>query len=218
MKKALIATLKVAVPLALGLWLVVFFYRQLDEKQKEELFLAFRQANWWWLGLTVLIGWSSHLVRAWRWRYLLDHLGHRVSLWNAYNATMSGYFMNMVLPRAGEATRAVMLYRAEKVPFEKGFGTIMAERAVDMILLLSIAALTVLLQIEKIDLFRERIDLFRSEQKVDQSGNAMVWIAAAAVTVILLAGWLIITRPVIRQRLLATASGFMAGLRSVIQT
>ncbi len=218
MKKALIATLKVAVPLALGLWLVVYFYRQLDESQKEELFLAFRQANWWWLFLSVLIGWSSHLVRAWRWRYLLDHLGHRVSLWNAYNATMSGYFMNMVLPRAGEATRAVMLYRAEKVPFEKGFGTIMAERAVDMILLLSIAALTILLQIEKLDLFRERIDLFRSGQGSTENGNSTVWIVAAAIVLVLLAIWLIGTRPVIRQRLLATASGFMAGLRSVLQT
>ena len=112
---------------------MLYFYRQLDEQQRVELFEAFSRANWWWLLLSILFGWMSHMSRAWRWRYLLDSMGYRPGFWNCYHATMSGYFMNLLIQRAGEASRAALLYRREKVPFVKGFGSIVAERAVDMI-------------------------------------------------------------------------------------
>ena len=75
MGKAVIGALKVLVPLALGLWLVYYFYAQLDEGQRTELFTAFGQANWGWLLLSMVLGWGSHLSRAWRWRYLLRPMG-----------------------------------------------------------------------------------------------------------------------------------------------
>jgi uncharacterized membrane protein YbhN (UPF0104 family) len=164
MRKAVIGALKVLVPLGLGIWLVLYFYRQLDAEQRSQLFMAFRQAEWGGLLLSVALGVLSHMSRAWRWRYLLSPLGHNVGFWNAFNAVMSGYFMNMLIQRAGEVSRAVLLDRAEKVPFEKGFGTILGERAVDMMMLLGIAGLTVLLQLDKFDLFQARIAAFRAEQ------------------------------------------------------
>jgi glycosyltransferase 2 family protein len=222
MKKALIATLKMVVPLALGVWLILYFYNQLDPAQREDLFLAFRQANWWWLVLSVLLGWCSHLSRAWRWRYLLEHLGHRTGYWNAYNATMTGYFMNMLLPRAGEASRAVMLYRAEGVPFEKGFGTIMAERAVDMLILLAIATLTIALQLDKLDLFRQRIADFQAQQgpaeEVSSRGSMGLWVAVILVLLFSAGIWLLVTRPALRARLRSAAYGFWEGIRSVFST
>ncbi len=221
MKKAVVNGLKVLIPLALGVWLVIYFYRQLDEQQRQDLFLAFRQANWWWLGVSMFLGWCSHLSRAWRWRYLLGHMGYHVDYWNSYNSTMTGYFMNMLLPRAGEASRAVMLYRAEGVPFDKGFGTIMAERTVDMLILLSIAAITVLLQIDKLHLFEERITRYRSSQTIAEGTTPempWIWIAAGAVVVVLLISWVIFTRPLLRARILKAAYGFFEGLRSVLRT
>ncbi len=218
----LIATLKVVVPLALGIWLVIYFYRQLDQQQRRDLFVAFGQANWWWLGLSVILGWLSHLSRAWRWRYLLGHMGHHVGLWNSYNATLSGYFMNMVLPRAGEATRAVMLYRAEGVPFEKGFGTIMAERTVDMLILLSIAAITIALQFDRMDLIQARVESFRnSGNTTEDVPTTSPFLPIAIGLLILIAGFVLRAlwqRPAFRARVRSTASGFMDGLRSIIRT
>ncbi len=225
MKKGLIAGLKVLVPLALGIGLVVYFYDKLSEKQRADLFTAFRSADPIWLVLSVFFGWCSHLSRAWRWRYLIGHLGYRSSFWNAYHAVMSGYFMNMVLPRAGEASRAVMLYRAEGVPFEKGFGTILAERAVDMIILLSIAAITLALQLERLELFKERIDNFRFQDQIDRfNGNVEesnswgIIITSIVILLVLIGLWFIITRPAIRLKLRSAARGFLDGLRSVIRT
>ena len=68
MKKTLIGILKVVVPLGLGIWLVLYFYRQLDPTQRAELFDAFARANWWWLLISILFGWMSHGRRPWHWR------------------------------------------------------------------------------------------------------------------------------------------------------
>jgi len=220
MKKAIIGGLKMVVPIALGVWLVLYFYRQLDEAQRAELFDAFGRANWWWLLLSIVLGWMSHMSRAWRWRYLLDSMGYRPGFWNCYHATMSGYFMNLLIQRAGEASRAALLFRREKVPFAKGFGSIMAERTVDTILLLCLFALTVLLQLDKLDLFQERIASFMEGQgPAETSGFPWLWLIAGVLA--LGAGvttYLMISRPIFHARVMEILRGFAEGLRSVTRT
>ncbi len=221
MKKALVAGLKIVVPLAVGIWLGVHFYRQLDEAQRAELFSAFGQANWWWLSLTVLLGWASHASRAWRWRYLLDHMDHRVGFWNAYHATMTGYFMNLLLPRAGEASRAVMLRRTDGVPFEKGFGTILAERAVDMVMLAAITLGTLALQVDKLGTIRARIAAFNAdgaeEEVVAKDGHMLWWLIGGALLALAL-GAFVWSRPAWRARLRQAVAGLAAGIASVFRT
>lgn len=221
MKKVLFGLLKVALPIALGVWLVFYFYDQLDEKQRGELFTAFGQANWWWLLGCVSLGWLSHMSRAWRWRYLLEPMGHRVHFWNSYHAVMTGYFMNMLLPRAGEASRAVTLYRSEGVPFERGFGTILAERAVDMVMLLSIAGVTLALQLDKLDLLQERIAQFRAGQTQGADQEPSFWlpvILGAVLLGLIAAAYFVWTKPALRARSMEAVRGFITGVRSVLQT
>jgi hypothetical protein len=55
---------------------------------------------------------------------------------------MIGYVVNMTIPRAGEASRAVMLQQSDEVPFVKSFGTIIMERLVDLLLLGIISLIT----------------------------------------------------------------------------
>lgn len=221
MKKQASAILKVIIPLALGIWLVFSTYNGLDVHQREELFSAFREANWWWLFLTMFLGWLSHLSRAWRWRYLLLHLGHPVGLWNAYHAVMSGYFMNMLVPRAGEVSRGLALYRSDGVPFEKGFGTILAERAVDLLMLLGIAGATLLLQRDSIDQLYERVVAYRVGQGPGTPSVLATWgawILGGLVLAGALLAWLVWTRPALRARVVDVVRGVVAGVRSVLQT
>lgn len=221
MKAVVVNILKVGVPLAIGVWLVFYFYDALEPKQREELFAAFGQADLRWLGLATVVGWLSHVSRAWRWRYMLQPLGYKAGFWNCYHAVMTGYFMNLFLPRAGEASRAISLYRTEQVPFEKGFGTILAERAVDMLMLLGIAGVTMLLQLEKLDLFKERIAGFRASQGEQTGAAGASWMLGAVVVLLLLAVvavFLLATRPALRDRLHELVRGFMQGLRSVFRT
>ncbi|MBK6776287.1 MAG: flippase-like domain-containing protein [Flavobacteriales bacterium] len=219
MKKAVIGFLKLAIPIALGIWLVVYFYSALDEKQREQLFTAFRQADLKWLFASVLLGWLSHVSRGWRWRYVLEPMGYAPGFWNCYHAVMNGYFMNMLVQRAGEASRAVSLYRSEGVPFEKGFGSILAERVIDMVMLLIIAGVTLLLQVEKLDLLQTRIAAFRAGQGTKAASGTPWWVWAVIVVVICVAigVWLLLTRPLLRTRLKDTVRGFMDGMRSVLR-
>lgn len=222
MKRVVLSALKVVLPIALGAWLVYFSYAQLDPEQRGELFAAFDQANWWWPFMCMVFGWLSHMSRAWRWRYLLQPIGHNVRFWSSYHAVMAGYFMNMLLPRAGEASRAVTLYRLEAVPFERGFGTIMAERVVDMVMLVGITALTVALQFDKWPLFQERIAAFKAGQDMagpDTQGTAWgPWLVGLLVVAALSAIGLVLSKPALRARAMDVLRGFIAGVRSVVST
>lgn len=220
MKRAVIAFLKVAVPLAIGVYLVLYFYDALNAEQREQLFIAFRQADPKWLLIATVIGWCSHAVRAWRWGYLLEPLGHRTGFWNRYHAVMIGYFMNLFIPRAGEASRPASLQRTEKVPFEQGFGTTLAERVVDVAVLLLIALVTLLMQLDKIDLFKERIAAFRAEQPTTDTGSDLLWMLVLAVLVIGggVAAVMVYRNERWRARLMDLLRGFSAGLTTVLRT
>lgn len=63
-------------------------------------------------------------------------------------AVYSAYLINFTIPRAGEIARASILSNYEEIPFEKGFGTIVAERIADTIMLLFIIAIAFFLEFE----------------------------------------------------------------------
>lgn len=220
MKKVLINVLKVALPLGIGVWLVYYFYNALEHEQREQLFAAFEQADMRWLALAIVIGWLAHVGRGWRWRYLLEPLGHKPGFWNCYHAVMIGYFMNMFIQRAGEASRAVSLYRTEKVPFEQGFGTVLAERVVDTAMLAGIGIITVLFQVDKIDIFKARIVDYRASQDPAQA-SGFPWLVVIVISIGITAIfgiYLVLTRPVLRARAMGLLRGFGEGLRAVLRT
>lgn len=113
-----------------------------------ELIQYFKDANYWWIGLGLVFGILSHLSRAYRWKFLLEPLGYKPKFLNSTLAVLVAYLMNIFLPRAGEVTRAAVMSNYEKIPFEKGFGTIVAERIADLIMMLIIISITLLIQFD----------------------------------------------------------------------
>ena len=61
---------------------------------------------------------------------------------NSILAVLIGYFVNLAMPRAGEVSRATVMVNYENIPFEKGFGTIVAERIADLIMMFIIIGIT----------------------------------------------------------------------------
>lgn len=134
-KKGFVTLLKYALPLLLGFYLLWHFYSAMDKPTREVFFKAVKEANYFWIILSLLIGLVSYFIRAYRWKYLLEPVGLKPKFWHRYHALMIGYIVNLVVPRAGEATRAALLYRTDKIPFAKSFGTIIGERVFDLIML-----------------------------------------------------------------------------------
>ena len=135
MKKVLIKSLKIGLPIAIGIYLSWYFFSGLTDKQLDQTKNAFYNANYFWVFLSLFVSLLSHVSRSYRWLFLLETMGYKPKFSNAYHAVMSGYIINFTVPRSGEIARAGLLATYEKVPFEKGFATIVVERVVDVIML-----------------------------------------------------------------------------------
>ena len=127
-----------------------------------ELLIYFKEANYTWIGLGVLLGILSHISRAYRWKFMINPMGYKLHLPNSFMAVMAAYLINYTIPRAGEISRASIVANYEGIPFEKGFGTIVAERIADLIMILLIIAITLFLEFDYIyDFFAERFDPYK---------------------------------------------------------
>ncbi len=137
--------LKIILPLALGGFLVWY---SLSKVSLETLIQYFKEANYWWIALGLFFGVLSHLSRAYRWKFMLEPLGFKPKFANSTMAVLVAYLVNYAVPRAGEVSRAAVMTNYEGIPFEKGFGTIVAERIADLIMMLIIIAITLFFQFD----------------------------------------------------------------------
>ena len=103
-----------------------------------------------WLLMVLLAFMLSNFSRANRWQMLMRSTGMKVGFWNAFWAIMFGYMANLAVPRLGEVLRGTVLGRYEKQPVEKILGTIVVDRAVDMLSLLFAIGLALLLEFDTI--------------------------------------------------------------------
>ncbi len=146
MKKTILTILQYMLFLGLGIWIIYHMLHQLTDKQVTELGNAISNANVWFLIPVFIIGFLSHFFRAIRWRYLLETVDLKPSVVNTTFAVLIGYIANLALPRAGEVAKCTVLAKYEKMPAHKMIGTIVAERAFDMVSLVVIALLAFVLQ------------------------------------------------------------------------
>lgn len=159
--------LKTAIPIALGVFLVWYSYNSTTPDDRRLILENISNANPFWVGLSVLIGILSHVSRAIRWNFLLNPLGHHPKLSNNILIILISYFANLGIPRSGEFLRATALTTYENVPFEKGFGTIVTERVIDLIMLLLIITIALFLQ-------TDIILAFLNDNGINLLGSALI--------------------------------------------
>ena len=148
MPKKFLSLLTYLLTLGLGIFLVWLSLRNLTAEESEKIRFAVSKARFPLLIPILLMGFISHWSRAVRWKYLMEPLGLKPSTANALFAVMIGYLANLAFPRLGEVLKCTLLARYEKVPADKLVGTIIAERAFDLLCLIIIFLLTFLVQID----------------------------------------------------------------------
>ena len=147
---------KIIIPLLFGGGLVWYLFTIIPPKTLLEYF---KNANYWWISLGLFFGILSHLSRAYRWKFMLEPMGYTPRFINSTLAVLIGYFVNLAIPRAGEVSRASVMANYENIPFEKGFGTIVAERIADLVMMFLIIGITLLIQFDFIiQLVKEKLD------------------------------------------------------------
>lgn len=136
--------------LGLGLFLIWYSVRSLSPSEKIQLLNSFRDANYWYLVPVTIIMLLSHLSRAFRWKILMEPLGYKPSTGNTYIAVLIGYLFNLLVPRLGEVMKCTVLARYEKAAPDKLIGTIVAERAFDVVGLLLVVIIMLITQWQQV--------------------------------------------------------------------
>ena len=139
------AIVKFLLFLSIGMLLVWLVVKDITAEEKTNIKIAFEKANYFWIVLSMILVTVSHWSRAVRWKMLLEPLGYKPKTSNTFFAIMVGYLANLALPRLGEVSRCGVLNKYEKVSFEEAFGTVIAERAIDLLCLVLVFFLTLIM-------------------------------------------------------------------------
>jgi uncharacterized protein (TIRG00374 family) len=197
----------VFIPLLLGFGLIYYQYTTLSVEELNKIKFCFQKANYFYIFLSLIISLFGYWARAYRWKYSLQHLGYQTNFKNDFMSVCVSYFMNLTIPRSGEITRAALLKKYENVPFDKGFGTIVAERIVDLILFFLFVGLAFVLQFEKLyNFIKEKIAL----EKIISFGIIGLFLGIVFLLIWIYAEWKII------KKLKSKFSGLIEGMLSIV--
>ncbi len=150
MKKKILKILKYLAFLGLGVFLVWWSLHQIPPEKWKDFRKAFSTARYWLLVPVFFVLLLSYILRALRWKMLILPMGYNPSLINTFFAVIIGYLANLAVPRLGEVLKCTILAKYEDVPAEKLIGTIVAERAFDLLSLIIVFFIAFAIQFEQI--------------------------------------------------------------------
>jgi uncharacterized membrane protein YbhN (UPF0104 family) len=218
LKKRIILAVQFLFFLGLGLFLVWWMARGIDDKGWIQIKASLQQANYWLFVPVFAMLLLSHYVRALRWKILMQPLGYKPGTFNVFNAVMIGYLANLAFPRLGEVLKCTLLARYEKMAPDKLIGTIVAERAVDLVCLITAFVITILLQIDTVGSYALNTlqDLFRGGDR-EFSWLRVGMLIGIIVSFLLVCYWLLKRFSHIRiiERIKNVLKGIWHGLNSI---
>jgi len=178
--------------LGLGIFLVWWSIKDLTDDDKSQIKTALHTAKYWLVIPVFAMLFASHLVRALRWKLLIEPMGYKPSTANTYFAVMIGYLANQAVPRLGEVLKCTVLARYEKVPADKLIGTIILERVIDAVCLLIVFGITLAIQP---DIYSQLIDtIFYSagtEKKENHIPNYVIGLSVLGLVLLIVSIWMI---------------------------
>jgi glycosyltransferase 2 family protein len=181
MQKRLITILKFGFFFGLGIFLVWWSIHKMSEDNYNKFVTALKTANYYLLIPVFFILTASHVSRALRWKILMGAMGYNPRFSNTFCAVMVGYLANFAFPRLGEVLKCTILGKYEKVPPDKLVGTILVERAVDMVSFLIIIIISLLTQAKIVGTYAA--DIFEKNILSQNKGVAAVKILILLIAV-----------------------------------
>jgi uncharacterized protein (TIRG00374 family) len=134
-KSTLITVVQYLVFLGLGVGIIYYMFHSMSADDKAKMLISIKQTRLILFVPVIIGGFFSHLFRALRWKLLLKPLNIYPGTTNTVLSVLIGYLVNLLVPRMGEVAKCTILARYEKVPADKMVGTIVAERAFDVVTL-----------------------------------------------------------------------------------
>ncbi|MEX0884177.1 MAG: lysylphosphatidylglycerol synthase transmembrane domain-containing protein [Cyclobacteriaceae bacterium] len=144
MKKRTKQTFQVMISFLVAGTIFYYLYKDIDP---QSILTALEKTNLFWVGASVFISIFGYVLRAWRWKLLIE-TGEKfpISIFKVFWSLMFGYLINLVLPRAGEVARCGAVQKSHRVEWGKLFGTVVLERTIDMLFMVLMVLLAFLLE------------------------------------------------------------------------
>lgn len=204
--------LKILMPLVLGAAILYWMYR--GENWQQILHVMTDEMNWTWMLLSFPFGILAQLFRGWRWRQTLEPVGERPRMSTSVHAIFLSYAASLVIPRVGEFTRCGVLTRYDDVSFPKALGTVVTERAIDSLLVMSITAIVILLEMSTFGTFFQKTGTNLHDILYGFSWAGYLVVAICGVAMLILLHFLL-RKLSIYNKVKATLSGIWEGVISL---
>lgn len=199
------------------IWLAV---KDLDSQNIANIKMAFRDAGYFWILLSMALASVSHVSRCVRWNILLEPLGYKPKLLNTFFALMIGYTANFAIPRLGEVSRCSVLTKYEGVPFTEAIGTVITERIIDLICIIIIFVATLAIQYERLWDFSNKTIITPITEKLKVIFGDDLYLSLFSSIMIALTIWFVLHKKKTGKKnesnkILDIAKGLWNGLKSV---
>ncbi len=198
--------LKVLVPMIVTVGLCWLMMHHIDFG--EMMRIIHTQCDFRWMALALCVGACAHFFRAWRWGIQLDALGVRTPGRVLVYSIFGTYAINLLFPRLGEVWRSGYVSNRQHADFATVFGSMVAERLSDTVVVLLLLVLSGSLAANHIaDYLMQNRELY--DRSMGVATSPWLWLAIAACAAL---AWWFITRKSKAGSLMARLQKFVHGL------
>ena len=213
MNKKLLSILKYLVFLGIAFGLLYFSFKGID---LDQVLASIKRANFTWIIVAMIAGYLAFVFRGLRWKLLLEPMGYEVNAWDGIHSVNIGYLANLAVPRLGEVTRCTVMNRSGKIPVDKLFGTVIAERVIDLVMLGGCFLLTFILKFEDLERFIQQAQSTQSAEPTPWLMYLLFMVLAALVVAGLIwKFWAQVLRIPFVPKVVAFLQGILSGLLAI---
>lgn len=187
MKRIVLFILKYVVGFGIALFLLWWSLHSITTADIADIKAALLRARFWLLVPTFIVLLTSHWFRALRWKQLIVPLGYTPSNLHLLCGLLVGYLANLMIPRAGEVLRCTSVAKATRIPTEKLIGTLVAERAFDIICLGLIATTTIVMEYRYVESYFIELYTDATYSIVHGGSHRWWWLLGLSLVVIAIA-------------------------------
>jgi len=198
--------LKNLLPIFIGVFCIYYSFKDISFSEFKEYFT---KINYLWVFVGISLGALSHISRSYRWKFLIEPLGYKLGFINSVLTVFSAYLINYTVPRAGDIARGTMISKYENIPFEKAIGTIVAERAVDVLCILIIILIGLIIEFDKIS--NKLIDF------VEESDFSTVLLSVLIAVIVTATVYFVIKRFKFYKKIKSFLSGLIDGITIIFK-
>ena len=198
--------LKNLLPIFIGVFCIYYSFKDISFSEFKEYFT---KINYLWVFVGIFLGALSHISRSYRWKFLIEPLGYKLGFINSVLTVFSAYLINYTVPRAGDIARGTMISKYENIPFEKAIGTIVAERAVDVLCILIIILIGLIIEFDKIS--NKLIDF------VEESDFSTVLLSLLIAVIVMATVYFVVKRFKFYKKIKSFLSGLIDGITIIFK-